>query len=115
MTQKWVTQRRATPGATSPVPPAVLALAVLAPAVLIEQAEHALLLSAAVTLPVLAVAAVVGLLVAAFQAASQIQDPTLSHLPRLIAVIAALAALGPWMGGQIGSFAERMMVMAARL
>jgi len=85
----------------------------MSPAALLEQAQNALLLSVAVALPVLAVAALVGLSVAAFQAASQIQDPTIAHLPRLLAVIAALVILGPWMGSQIGAFAERMLVMAA--
>ena len=80
---------------------------------LLEQAQSALMLSLAVALPVLAVAAVVGLVVAAFQAASQIQDPTIAHLPRLLAVIVALVILGPWMGSQIGTFAERMLTMAA--
>jgi flagellar biosynthesis protein FliQ len=83
-------------------------------AMLLEQAQGALLLSVAVALPVLAVAAIVGLIVAAFQAASQIQDPTIAHLPRLLAVIAALVVLGPWMGSQIGAFAERMLLLAAR-
>ncbi len=85
----------------------------MSPTTLLEQAQNALLLSVAVALPVLAVAAVVGLIVAAFQAASQIQDPTIAHLPRLLAVIAALVVLGPWMGSQIGAFAERMITMAA--
>ena len=83
------------------------------PATLLEQAQGALLLSLAVVLPVLAVAAVVGLLVAAVQAASQIQDPTIALLPRLLAVIAALVVAGPWMGSQIGAFAERMMALAS--
>jgi flagellar biosynthesis protein FliQ len=83
-------------------------------ATLLEQAQGALLLSVAVALPVLAVAAIVGLIVAAFQAASQIQDPTIAHLPRLLAVIAALVVLGPWMGSQIGAFAERMLLLAGR-
>ena len=83
-------------------------------AMLLEQAQAALLLSVAVALPILAVAAIVGLIVAAFQAASQIQDPTIAHLPRLLAVIAALVVLGPWMGSQIGAFAERMLLLAAR-
>lgn len=81
---------------------------------LVEQAQSALLLSLAVALPVLAVAAIVGLVVAAFQAASQIQDPTIAHLPRLLAVIVALVILAPWMGSQIGTFAERMLMTAAR-
>jgi len=85
----------------------------MSPATLLEHAQSALMLSVAVALPVLAVAALVGLVVAAFQAASQIQDPTIAHLPRLLAVVAALVLLGPWMGSQIGAFAERMFAMAA--
>jgi flagellar biosynthesis protein FliQ len=80
---------------------------------LVEHAQAALLLSVAVVLPVIGVAALVGMIVAAFQAASQIQDPTLAHLPRLLAVVAALVVLGPWMGAEIGAFAERMFTMAA--
>ena len=82
-------------------------------ALLVEHAQNALMLSIAVVLPVLAVAAIVGLIVAAFQAASQIQDPTIAHLPRLLAVVGALVVLGPWMGSQIGAFAERMLMLAA--
>jgi flagellar biosynthesis protein FliQ len=85
----------------------------MSPASLLEHAEGALVLSIAVALPVLLVAAVVGLVVAAFQAASQIQDPTIAHLPRLLAVVAALVVLGPWMGTEIGTFAERMFTLAA--
>jgi type III secretory pathway component EscS len=83
-------------------------------ATLLQHAQEALLLSVAVALPIIGVAAIVGLVVAAFQAASQIQDPTIAHLPRLLAVVAALVALGPWIGHQVGAFAERMFLMAAR-
>ncbi len=78
---------------------------------LVESGQQALVLAAAVSLPVVGVAAVVGLLVAAVQAASQVQDPTISHLPRMLAVIAGLVALGPWMGHQIAAFAERTFLM----
>ncbi len=84
-----------------------------ATATLVEHAQNALMLSIAVVLPVLGVAALVGLIVAAFQAASQVQDPTIAHLPRLLAVVAALVVVGPWMGSQIGAFAERMLMLAA--
>ncbi|HEY5145461.1 MAG TPA: flagellar biosynthetic protein FliQ, partial [Polyangiaceae bacterium] len=82
------------------------------PSTLVHGAQQALLLVVAVSLPVLAVAAVVGFVVAAFQAASQIQDPTIAHLPRLIAVVAALAILGPWMGHQVAAFATNMFADA---
>ena len=80
---------------------------------LVEYARQALTLAIALSLPVIGVAAIVGLFVAAFQAASQIQDPTIAHLPRLVAVVAALVVLGPWMGHELGAFAERMLVLAA--
>lgn len=67
--------------------------------------QNALLLALLVSLPVVAIAALVGLVVAAFQAATQLQDATIAHLPRLVAVALALALLGPWMGSEIAGFA----------
>jgi type III secretion HrpO family protein len=71
--------------------------------------QEALVLSLAVSLPVVGIAALVGLLVAALQAATQIQDVTISHLPRLVAVALALVLVGPWMGAQIAAFAVRVL------
>jgi flagellar biosynthesis protein FliQ len=96
-----------------PTPRTLMAAEAIPVPTLLEQAQNALILSLAIALPVLAVAALVGLIVAAFQAASQIQDPTIAHLPRLLAVVVALVLLGPWMGSQIGAFAERMLTMAS--
>lgn len=69
--------------------------------------QQALLLSVAVALPVVAAAALIGLFVSVLQAATQIQDHTLGHLPRLLAVVAVLVATGPWIGSQIAEFALR--------
>jgi len=69
--------------------------------------QEALLLAVAVSLPVVAVAALVGLIVAVLQAATQVQDATLAHLPRLLVVAVALAVLAPWMGSEIAAFALR--------
>jgi type III secretion HrpO family protein len=82
------------------------------PEELVGHAREALLLIIALSLPVVGVAAVVGLVVAAFQAASQVQDATLAHLPRLVAVAGALVLLGPWMGIQVATFAERLFLLA---
>lgn len=71
-------------------------------------AEHALVLSIVVSFPVVAAAALIGLLVAVLQAATQVQDVTLAHLPRLLVVALVLAIAAPWMGSQIASFAARM-------
>jgi flagellar biosynthetic protein FliQ len=55
--------------------------------------EITLMLSA----PLLLVALVTGLLVGVFQAATQINEMTLSFIPKLLAIAAAIAIAGPWM------------------
>ena len=72
-------------------------------------AQEALLLSVVVSLPVVCVAAAVGALVAALQAATQVQDATLAHLPRLVAVALTLAVAAPWMGRHIAAFAVKVL------
>jgi len=81
----------------------------MATSALVAFAQQALMLSLAIALPVLAIAALVGLIMAVLQAATQVQDPTLAHLPRLVAVSVALAVMGPWMGRQIVAFAARAL------
>lgn len=55
--------------------------------------EITLLLSA----PLLLTALVVGLLIGVIQAATQINEMTLSFIPKLVAMVAALVVAGPWM------------------
>lgn len=50
-----------------------------------------------VSAPLLLVALIVGLLVSIFQAATQINEATLSFIPKLVAVFVALVVAGPWM------------------
>ena len=78
-------------------------------------AQDALYLTLAISAPVLAVSLLVGLLIGIFQSATQIQEQTLSFVPKLIAVLVLLAAVGPWMGGQLGTFAEQLWNQAARI
>jgi type III secretion HrpO family protein len=75
---------------------------------LIGNAQEALLLAVAVSLPVVGAAAIIGLFVAVMQAATQVQDITIAHLPRMVVVAVVLAIAGPWMGAQIAAFAARV-------
>jgi flagellar biosynthetic protein FliQ len=50
-----------------------------------------------VSAPLLLVALIVGLVVSIFQAATQINEATLSFIPKLIGVFVALVIAGPWM------------------
>ena len=56
-----------------------------------------LYLIVALAAPLLLSALLVGLLVGIFQAATQIQEQTLSFIPKLIALVAALVVMGPWL------------------
>jgi flagellar biosynthetic protein FliQ len=59
--------------------------------------------------PMLLVALVVGLIVSIFQAATQINEATLSFIPKLVAVFMVLILAGPWMLQVILDFMRRML------
>ena len=50
-----------------------------------------------VALPMLLVGLVVGLLISILQAVTQIQEQTLSFIPKILGLVAVVAILGPWM------------------
>lgn len=54
-----------------------------------------------VGLPVLLASMVIGLVIAIFQAATQIHEQTLTFVPKLIAIVAALLILGSWMAQEV--------------
>ncbi len=59
--------------------------------------------------PLLVAALVVGLLVSLLQAVTQVNEPTLAFLPKLLVLGAGLAMLGPFMVGQLSSFTLALM------
>ena len=61
--------------------------------------------------PVLLVTLVVGLLISVIQVATQLQEMTLSYVPKLIASGAVLILLGPWMLHNLTSFAVSIISM----
>ena len=62
-----------------------------------------------VAAPALLVTLVVGLVVSIFQAATQINDPSLSFVPKLIAVAATLALAGNWMLTMLVDYTRRLI------
>lgn len=53
---------------------------------------------------------IVGLIVSTFQAATQINEQTLSFLPRLIVTLATIMMTGPWLVQQLTDLFERLMI-----
>lgn len=50
-----------------------------------------------VSAPILGVGLIVGLIISIFQATTQIQEQTLSFIPKIVAIIASMVIFGPWM------------------
>lgn len=59
--------------------------------------RHAMEITLMVAAPMLLVALVVGLIVSIFQAATQINETTLSFIPKLVGIFIVLIIAGPWM------------------
>jgi flagellar biosynthetic protein FliQ len=59
--------------------------------------------------PLLLTTLVIGLLVGIFQAATQINEMTLSFIPKLIGMAAALVIAGPWMLNQLISYTRTLI------
>lgn len=72
-------------------------------------ARDALWLVMLLVAPVLLAGLVTAFAISLFQAATQILEPTLSFVPKLIVVLLVLALLGSWMGGQLLDFARSML------
>ncbi|HBM74137.1 MAG TPA: flagellar biosynthetic protein FliQ [Clostridiaceae bacterium] len=65
--------------------------------------------------PVLLISMAVGLIISIFQASTQIQEQTLTFVPKIIAVFASIIIFGPWMLHIFVGFAERMFNMIPNL
>ncbi|MBI5911031.1 MAG: flagellar biosynthesis protein FliQ [Betaproteobacteria bacterium] len=71
----------------------------MTPASVLTLAQQALQVTLLMAAPPLLAALLTGLLVSVFQAATQINEMTLSFIPKLLAIFVALVLFGPWMLG----------------
>jgi flagellar biosynthetic protein FliQ len=71
--------------------------------------QQALWVTMMLAAPLLLSALAVGLLVGMFQAATQINEMTLSFIPKLLVLVGALVVAGPWMLSVIINFTEQLI------
>jgi flagellar biosynthesis protein FliQ len=74
----------------------------------ISLATRAMTLAIEVAGPLLLVGLVIGLVVSVFQAVTQIQEQSLSFIPKVVGLAALIVILGPWMLGQLVNYAENL-------
>lgn len=76
----------------------------------VQLAYQGMLLILILSAPPILISMFFGLLVAVFQAATQIQEQTLSFTIKLVAVVLTLMFMGGWLGAQIMSFAGQIFM-----
>lgn len=69
----------------------------MSPETVMSLSHHAMLVALMLASPMLLVALAVGLLVSLFQAATQINEMTLSFIPKILGVVVVVVVAGPWM------------------
>ena len=67
----------------------------------VEITRQAVVIALIVGAPVMLVAMLVGLVISLFQAVTQLQDQTLSFVPKILAMVATVLVLLPWLIGQL--------------
>jgi flagellar biosynthetic protein FliQ len=72
-------------------------------------ARDALWLVMLIAAPLLLAGLLTSFAISLFQAATQILEPTLSFVPKLVVMLIVLAVLGSWMGGQLAEFARMLL------
>ena len=76
--------------------------------VVINLAMQAMQLAFKIALPLLLVGLVIGLVVSVFQAVTQIQEQTLSFIPKVLGLVVVIVVAGPWMLGQLLGYTEEL-------
>ena len=76
---------------------------------IVQITNEAILITIVVSIPNVLMSLFIGVGVAIFSATTQIQEQTLSFVPKLLAVFAVLAATGPWIGSTMLRFAARCL------
>ena len=61
-----------------------------------------------VALPVLLVGLIIGLVISVFQAVTQIQEQTLSFIPKVLGLVVVVVVAGPWMLGQLITWTQEL-------
>jgi flagellar biosynthesis protein FliQ len=80
----------------------------MTPEMVMTLAHEAMYIAMLLAAPLLLVSLVVGLMVSLFQAATQINETTLTFIPKLIAIAVTLVIAGPWMLTTLVDYMHRM-------
>ncbi len=82
----------------------------MSPDLVMDIAKEAIEITLYLSLPILGISLIVGLLVSLFQAVTQIQEATLTFVPKIVAMFISLLFLLPWMMNKMIHYTEQIIV-----
>ncbi|ACL76380.1 flagellar biosynthesis protein FliQ [Ruminiclostridium cellulolyticum] len=77
---------------------------------IINIAQDALKVILYVSAPILLISMIVGLVISIFQATTQIQEQTLTFVPKILSVVAAIAVFGSWMLRVLIEYTQNILI-----
>ncbi len=81
------------------------------PSTTLDISREAIILLVKISAPIMVVALVVGLIISLFQALTQIQEQTLTFVPKILAIFVTLIITLPYIGKELAVFSEKLAVM----
>lgn len=74
----------------------------------VNLASQAITLALSVAGPLLLASLVIGLVISVFQAVTQIQEQTLSLIPKIVGIVLVIVVLGPWMVNKMVTYTQNL-------
>jgi len=87
----------------------------MSPEQVITIGQHAMQVTLMVALPMLLAALIIGLVISIFQAATQINEMTLSFIPKFIGICLVLVFAGPWMLSVLTDYTRELILAIPNL
>jgi flagellar biosynthetic protein FliQ len=81
----------------------------MSPEVVVTYARQAVEVTLMLALPILGISLLVGLVISVFQATTQVQEMTLTFVPKIVAVLVALVVFMPWLLSKLVDFTVNLL------
>lgn len=80
------------------------------PGVVLDIGREALMVTMTISAPLLIVSLLIGLIISIFQATTQIQEQTLTFVPKILAIFASMILFGPWMLTTMINYTQKLIL-----
>lgn len=80
------------------------------PGIVLDIGREALMITMLISAPLLLISLLIGLIISIFQATTQIQEQTLTFVPKILAIFGSIILFGPWMLNILINYTQRLIL-----